>query len=170
MPKRKPQKLHKTITQEELKEIIDVTKKKTDQLAYMLGFFQCMRVSEIVKLRPGDVRKDHKLIHIREAKGSKDRMIPIAPEVTRRLKHLPIGVGVRALQKSFKRDLKKALGRDDLTFHSLRHSGVTHYINKPGWEAFHVQRMAGHSRISTTQIYEHLRPEDLVRRMWGEKE
>lgn len=154
-----------TISEEELIKIIDATKKPHHKLAFALGFYECMRVSEVVKLQPEDVDRQTKLLHIRQSKGAKDRNIPIAPEVMKGLKHLPIKCGVRALQIKFKQKAREVLNRD-LHFHILRHSGITHYIVKKKWSTLEVQRLAGHSKIATTQIYTHVRPDDLVVRMW----
>ena len=154
-----------TVTEQELKDLLSKTKKVHHRLAFALGFYECLRVSEVVKLTMEDVDKNTKLLHIRQGKGNKDRNIPIAPEVMRGLKHLPVGCGVRALQIKFKELSKEVLGKD-LHFHCLRHSGITHYLVKKKWSSLEVQRMAGHSRITTTQIYAHVRPDDLVNRMW----
>ena len=161
-------KLPEIITEQELQSILKVTKKPKHKLAFALGFYQAMRVSEVVNLKPENINKGQKLILIKQAKGGKDRNIPIAPEVMKGLKHLPVGVGIRALQKSFKKYLKIALDREDLHFHSLRHSGISHYLTKKKWSSLEVQRLAGHSKISTTEIYAHISPENLVDRMWGD--
>ena len=156
-----------TITEEEFLKIIKAVKDKKRKLAYMLGFYEAMRISEVVNLKQEHIDKGRRLIMIKEAKGMKDRNIPIAPEVLNGLKHLPIGVGVRALQISFRNISKKVLSRD-LHFHSLRHSGASHYINKKKWDVKSVQVFLGHARISTTEIYLHVNPEGLVERMWNE--
>lgn len=166
MKTRKPTKLPEVITEEELQELVQATKNPKHKLAFALGFYQCMRVSEVVNLKPENINRGQKLILLKQAKGKKDRNIPIAPEVMKGLKHLPIGVGARALQISFKKALKKALNREDLTFHSLRHSGITHYIAVKGWSDLQVQRLAGHAKITTTQIYSHISPQHLVNKMW----
>jgi integrase/recombinase XerD len=158
--------LPEVITEEEFKKILEKTKNKKHQLAFALGFYECMRISEIVKLQQENVDKNMKILKIKQAKGHKDRNIPIAPEVIGGLKHLPINLTPRALQIALKRKFKEVLGRNDLHFHSLRHSGITHYLVKKKWNSLEVQRLAGHSRISTTEIYTHIMPENLVERMW----
>lgn len=125
-----------------------------------------MRISEIINLQPSNIDYGQKLIRIKGGKGDKDRNIPIAPEVIKGLKHLPIKCGARALELAFKEHLKKAGIHKDLHFHSLRHSGATFYINAKKWDLRSVQVFLGHSRVSTTEIYTHVNPEDLVKRMW----
>ena len=161
-------KIPETIEEAELIKLVKAVKKKHHKLAFMLGFYQAMRVSEIVKLQPDNIDHNRRLVLIKEAKGMKDRNIPIAPEVQRGLKHLPIKCGIRALQIAFKNYAMKVLGKD-LHMHSLRHSGATHYLNKKKWNIRQVQVFLGHSNLNTTQIYTHVNPEELVAQMWGEE-
>ena len=76
--------------------------------------------------------------------------------------------GIRALQIAFNNASQKAL-RKKLNFHLLRHSGITHYLTSKKWNSLEVQRLAGHSKISITEIYAHINPQHLVDRMWGEE-
>lgn len=161
-------KLPITITETELATIVNATKKQHHKVAFGLGFYQCMRISEVVSLQPGDIDQGQKLIRIKQGKGDKDRNIPIAPKMFHGLKkHLPIKCGVRALQIKFKQITNKVLSKD-LHFHCLRHSGASHYLNKKGWDLRSVQVFLGHSRIQTTEIYTHVSPTDLINKMWGE--
>ena len=158
-------KLPDTITEEELMKVLVVTKKPHHRTAFVFGFYQCMRISEIVNLEEENIDRKLKLLYLKQAKGHKDRHIPIAPEVLKYLKYIPIKCGVRALQIAWNKATEKALG-NSRNFHLLRHSGITHYLVKKKWDVMMVQRMAGHSKIATTQIYTHINPTDLVERMW----
>lgn len=164
---RKPFKLPEVIDEQELIKILKATRTPHHKIAFALGFYQCMRISEIVNLKKEDIDMDRKLLYLKQAKGSKDRHIPIAPEVVGGLRNIPIGIGVRALQMAFKDKAKKVLNKD-LHFHLLRHSGITHYLVKKKWNTSMVQQLAGHSKIATTQIYTHINPTHLVEQMWGE--
>ena len=168
---RKPYHLPTTITEAELKKVIDsIPKSKSNRdqkvLAYCLGFYECMRISEVISLQEKDVDTSQRLLRIREAKGKKDRNIPIAPEVLKGLKHLPFKFGIRALQRHWNIDSKKGLGKR-INFHALRHSGASHYLNVKKWDLRSVQVFLGHSRINTTEIYTHVNPTNLVDRMWS---
>lgn len=156
--------LPETITEEELIKLMKGSKPR-HRIAYALGFYQCMRISEIIKLKKEDIDMARKLLYIKQAKGHKDRHIPIAPEVVGGLRHIPFSYGVRALQIAFKKRAKQVL-KKDLHFHLLRHSGITHYLTKKKWNTSQVQQLAGHSKIATTQIYTHINPTHLVERMW----
>lgn len=162
-------KIPETITEEEFIKIIKATKKKHHRIAFVLGFYGAMRVSEIVNLKPEHIDKGQRIIRIKQAKGHKDRNIPIPPQAVRGLSYIPIKCKVRALQIAFKRMSKEVLGKD-LHFHSLRHSGATHYLNKKKWSTRQVQQLLGHSKIQTTEIYTHVTPEVLIERMWEENE
>lgn len=159
-------KIPDTITKQEADLIINKARTKKHALAYAFGFYNCLRVSEVVKLIKEDVNPDTKLMHIRQAKGSKDRKIPVAPEVTSKLRHLPINITPRALQLAVKKIGKEVLGKD-IHFHTLRHSGATYYHAVKGWDIRMLQQFLGHSRLDTTQIYTHINPTDLIKRMYG---
>ena len=92
-------KLPKTISESEFLEGTKKIKDNKHKIAFMLGFYQGMRVSEVVNLLPENIDRERGFIHIKEAKGNKDRDVPIMPPVLSGLKHIPIGIGIRWLQK-----------------------------------------------------------------------
>ncbi|MEK6936347.1 MAG: tyrosine-type recombinase/integrase [Nanoarchaeota archaeon] len=157
-------KLPKTISEAEFLDIIKQVKDNKTKIAFMLGFYEGLRVSEVIKLKPENIDKQRGFIHIIAGKGNKDRDIPIMPPVESGLKHLPMDVGVRGLQKRFKRHFKS---HPELSFHSLRHSGATYYLNDKKVDIRQIQQLLGHSRLDTTQIYTHISPSQLKEAFGG---
>lgn len=161
-------KIPDVITEEEFISLIKITKKKHHKIAFILGFYGCMRISEIVNLKQENIDRGQRIIRIKQAKGKKDRNIPIPPQAIKGLSFIPLNCGVRALQIAFKGYGLKAISKD-LHFHQLRHSGATYYLNKKKWSTRQVQQLLGHSKIQTTEIYTHVTPKDIIERMWGEE-
>ena len=153
-----------TISEGELLKILKVSKSH-HRAAFILAFYGCMRVSEVVKLQKEDIDRGQRLIKIKQAKGCKDRNIPIPPQAVRALSHFPLSCGVRALQIAIKSKGIKVLGKN-IHFHTLRHSGASWYINVKGWSTRQVQQLLGHSKVQTTEIYTHVTPKDLINKMW----
>lgn len=162
-------KIPEVITEEEFIKILRATKKKHHKIAFILGFYGCMRVSEVVNLKKENIDRGQRLIRIKQAKGDKDRNIPLPPQATRGLSHIPLKCGVRALQIAIKHYGKKILDKD-IHFHTLRHSGATHYLNKKKWATRQVQVLLGHSKIQTTEIYTHVSPDVLIEKMWEDSQ
>jgi len=156
---RKEIKLPDIITIEEFNRLISKTKKPEHKLAFKLGFLCGLRISEVLKLKQEDIEKERGFLHIRQAKGKKDRYVPIAKPLIKDLKHIPIKIKRRALQHSISKISEEILNKR-IHFHTLRHSGATFYLNQ-GMNLREVQQLLGHSRIDTTTIYTHISPIDL---------
>lgn len=148
-------KLPKTISETEFLDIVKKVKNPQYKIAFMLGFYQCMRISEICALKTENIDTSRGFIHIIAGKGNKDRDIPITKPIERGLKYIPVNIGIRGLQKAFKKYAP------DLHFHTLRHSGASFYLNDKKLDIRYIQQLLGHSRLDTTQIYTHVTPENL---------
>ena len=165
---KKQRKLPEVITLEEFEKILKHTKKQDHKLAFKLGFLCCLRISEVLKLQKDDVDKGRGYLFIRQAKGKKDRYVPIPKPLIKDLKHLPIKIKRRALQHAINRISQEVIEKR-IHFHTLRHSGATYYLSQ-GMNLVEVQRLLGHSRIDTTTLYTHISPTDLKNRfseLWG---
>lgn len=153
---RKPKKLPVAINEEEFVKLIKNTKYPHWKIAFLLGFGAGMRISEVIKLEKRDIDFEKKQIHVRQGKGSKDRIIPVPKGLMKKhLKYIPMGVGARALQSAFTKTCKVAglfEKKPELHFHSLRHGFATQCVCN-GMPIHHIRTLMGHSNISTTNVY-----------------
>lgn len=150
--------LPKTISEKEFLEGMTKVRKPHIKAAFMLAFYQCMRISEITCLKKENIDLSRGFLHIELAKGKKDRDVPIMQPVRKYLKHIPIKIGIRALEKQANKYYPS------IYFHCLRHSGASFYLNDKQIDIRYVQLLLGHSRLDTTQIYTHVSPFHLKNR------
>lgn len=162
-----PRKEIEIITEAELDKLLLNTSLLHHKWAFKLGFYGCLRVSEIVKLKPDNIDTARRVMRIEDCKMTRKsanavnyRDVSMSKKLMGVARHLPIGCGVRALEIAFKDKCRQFLGRE-LHFHCLRHSGVTYWLNS-GMEAPFVQKLAGHMDIRVTQIYMHPRTENVT--------
>ena len=142
-----------------------------------------MRVSELINLTLERVDLNMKYI-IAFGKGSKERIVPLGSvaaeflqqyleKVRPKLTHADrntnivfLAFGGHELTRQRFWQIIRGYGRKAninkaLTPHILRHSFATHLLDN-GADLRSVQELLGHSDISTTQIYTHVSPENLI--------
>ncbi len=145
-----------TLTEQEIKTLIKKAKNKM-KLAIALGFYQGLRISEVISLTKSNIDMERGFIHVKQGKGNKDRDIPLVNEMRFYLRYLPIKITRQGLHKAIKKLALEVL-KKNIHFHTLRHSGASFYLNERGIDLRHIQQFLGHSRLSTTEIYLHTNP------------
>ncbi len=159
-------KLPVAINQEEFTKLIKVTKQMHHKISFLLGYGSGLRVSEVINLEKSDIDLKRKTILVRQGKGGKDRIVPLAKGFKEyHLKYIPIKCGIRSLQRAFKRSATKAgllKRKPSLHFHSLRHGFATRLISQ-GVPLHHVRTLLGHSNISTTNVYLEANPQEAIK-------
>jgi integrase/recombinase XerD len=147
-----------------LNAIAGITNRKHKAII-TLAFSTGMRVSEVCNLKISDIDSDRMIITIRQAKGRKDRIVPLSPTTLATLReyfrsYRPkefLFNGQFELQyshKSCNQIVKKYLG-DKYHFHQLRHSTATALL-EAGTDLRIIQNLLGHSSSRTTEIYTHV--------------
>lgn len=160
-------KLPVVLSRNEIERMIASLDNKKHRLLLALSYGAGLRVSEAINLKVGDVDLEELVIHIKGAKGNKDRISTLSDKIRDDLGELlvdkPHGSYVfesnrggkldeRSAQKIFENASKKAGITKDVSFHSLRHSFATHLLEN-GVDIRYVQELLGHANIRTTQIY-----------------
>jgi integrase/recombinase XerD len=159
---------------------------KRDRAVLELLYGTAIRVGECERLDVRDLDRSRGLLHIRQGKGRKDRVVPVVgqaqaaletyvdearPELQRdpHEQALFLTAWGRRLNVHRIQDLvrmnAKAAGLDiRVTPHTLRHGCATHLL-QGGANVREVQQLLGHSSVQTTAIYTKVAPDELARVM-----
>lgn len=176
-----------TLSMDDIDRIINSIDKKTDigqrnqcilEVLYSCG----LRVSELVDLKISNINFKEGFIIV-EGKGEKTRLVPLARSTAEFLhdyiqnvrkkikvnkKHEDIVfLNTRGTNMSrvivfviIKELTQKAGISKSISPHTFRHSFATHLLQN-GADLRFIQEMLGHSSITTTQVYTHLKTEEL---------
>ncbi|WP_295160099.1 site-specific tyrosine recombinase XerD [uncultured Brachyspira sp.] len=173
--------LPESLTTIEVDDLLSVHNEKTDKGLRDKAIFELMyssglRVSEICSLKIDDIFFEGKYLKIC-GKGNKERIVPIndrALDILQRYIQTSRVIMVKGkktselflnfrgdkisrvgIWKIVKETMKKSGIEKNIYPHTLRHSFATHLIQH-GADLRAVQRMLGHSDITTTEIYTHV--------------
>ena len=160
-------KLPVVLSKNEIEKIIDSIGNKKHKLLIAVSYGAGLRVSEAVNLKIKDVDLTELTIHLKGAKGNKDRLTIFPERIKSELNEIMTlrdkndfvfasERGGRLTERSAQMVFEKALGKchinKEASFHSLRHSFATHLLEN-GVDVRYVQELLGHANIRTTQIY-----------------
>jgi site-specific recombinase XerD len=162
---RSEKKLPQVIDQKFLIEKINLIENSKHKAIIALAFSTGMRVSEIINLKIKDFDLDRNLILIKNAKGRKDRIVPLSEKVRSVIRvyfseykpeeYLFNGQCCPQYSaKSCNQIVKKHLGQD-YHFHTLRHSSFTALLEN-GTDLRIIQSIAGHASSKVTELYTHV--------------
>ena len=156
--KKLPQIIDKDYLLTTINTITNIKHKSIIKLAYSVG----LRVSEVISLKIADIDSKRMIINIRNAKGNKDRIVPLSTSVLETLreyfaKYKPSEYlfngqyGGKYSASSCNKIVKNYLG-EQYHFHLLRHSSFTSMLES-GTDISIIQKIAGHNSHKTTMIY-----------------
>jgi site-specific recombinase XerD len=164
---KRSKKLPVVFSKKEIERIINICKNEKHRLLIALSYGAGLRISEAVNLKVYDLDLNELVIHLKGAKGKKDRITLLPQRIASDLKDFLVNrepadyvfkserggkLAERTASKIFKDILKKAGIKKPATFHSLRHSFATHLLEN-GVDVRYAQELLGHQNIRTTQIY-----------------
>ncbi|MFC0345591.1 site-specific tyrosine recombinase XerD [Epilithonimonas hispanica] len=176
-----------TLSIDDIDRIIENIQKHTDigkrnqcilEVLYSCG----LRVSELVDLKISNINFKESYIIV-EGKGEKTRLVPLAKSTADYIQDYIKNVrSNNKINKKFEDTLflntrgtnmsrvivfiiikeltQKAGINKNISPHTFRHSFATHLLQN-GADLRFIQEMLGHSSITTTQIYTHLKTEEL---------
>ena len=156
-----PQIIDNTYLLDRINSIQNLKHKAILSLAYSVG----LRVSEVINLKIEDIDSKRMIITIRQAKGRKDRIVPLSQNILTLFReyykafkpkeYLFNGqFDVKYSPESCNKLVKQYLGIK-YHFHLLRHSFATQLLEN-GTDLRYIQSILGHSSSKTTEIYTHV--------------
>lgn len=164
-------------TREEVLRMADALMNRRHRLAILLTYATGMRVSELVRVRVGDVDLGRMVLLIRAGKGRKDRVTVLSASLEAEVRWI-VGTrdpaerlfvsqqGERWSERSFQRVMESACAKAGLqrqiTPHSLRHAFATHLLES-GTDLRFIQALLGHAKIETTTRYTRVRNPDSLK-------
>ena len=170
---RKEHRLPTVLTMEECFRIFKSVDNPKHKLLLLIGYGAGLRRSEIVTLKWTDILFNEHKIHVKQAKGNKDRMVMLPYSIVAYLQdyrnlypsddwvftgqYKGEALSTRTVQQVMHDAVAKAGLEKKATVHTLRHSFATHLLES-GTDIRYIQKLLGHSSIKTTMIYTHITP------------
>lgn len=173
---RREHKLPNVLSKEEVAAILQALVNQKHRTMLSLIYACGLRRSELLTLKPENVDSKRHLLMILNAKGKKDRVVPISDKVITMLREYYKAYKPKiwlfegqnegeqysesSLQEVLKHAIKMAGIRKPVTLHWLRHSYATHLL-EAGTDLRYIQELLGHKSSKTTEIYTHVSEKSL---------
>ncbi len=169
----KGRKLPDVLNDSEIQKLFQSVDNLKHRTMLMLAYASGLRVGELVRLKIEDIDGERGLIHIRNAKGMRDRFTVFPASLRGQLlsywKEYNLGMtgwlfpghtsnrhlGERSIQAVLERSLKSSGIAKPASMHTLRHSFATHLLEH-GTDLRYIQELLGHQSVKTTEVYTHV--------------
>ena len=169
----KDSKLPDVLNEDEVLRIFNSVTNLKHKTMLMLAYASGLRVGELVRLKIEDIDGNRGLIHIRSAKGNKDRFTIFPATMRDQLitywKTYKLGfsgwlfpgnepqkhLSERSIQAVLQRAVRLNNINKNVSMHTLRHSFATHLLEH-GTDLKFIQELLGHKNVKTTEIYTHV--------------
>lgn len=142
------------LSQAEVQQLTDAVSDPEAYKVIMLAAYTGLRRSELMRLRPEQWQPPYLLLD-NKTKGKKARAVPVIDDV-QHLVTLPFQITPHQLRVAFE-SAREAIGRPDIRFHDLRHTYASWLAKNPDVPLTTIRDILGHSNLSVTSRYAHLR-------------
>jgi len=175
----KEQKLPVVLSVEEVSRILNHVRRYHYRVCLSTIYACGLRLLEGVHLKVSDIDGQRKMLHVHQAKGNKDRYVPLPDACLNILRqqwlthHNPVWLfpalgqdwldprkarkpmSESGVQRAFRAAVRECGIHKKATVHTLRHSYATHLL-EAGLSLRIIQSYLGHASPATTAIYTHL--------------
>ena len=166
-------KLPIVLSKEEVQAMIESTVNLKHRLMLMFLYYTGMRLNEIINIKWEDIDFDRSIIHLKVAKGDKERVVFLHEKLRLFIDYFHLknekvvfvsNLGKKYNKRTVQMIVKHAALRGGIkkrvTPHTLRHSFATHLLEAAA-DIRHIQKLLGHANLQTTQIYTHVANKDI---------
>lgn len=169
-PKRNEHPLPEYLNKEEIKRLLNNINNLKHKCILELLYSGGLRLSELLNIQITDVDSNDMIIHIRMAKGKKDRNIMLSEVLLSDLRvyfkqyklktflfegQKKEQYSAKSVQNIVHQAAKRAGIKKHVTPHTLRHSFATHLLEN-GTDIRFIQELLGHQSVKTTEMYTHI--------------
>jgi site-specific recombinase XerD len=168
---KRPSRLPSVLSHDEVARLLAAVADERLRLLLRTAYACGLRVSEAARLQVGDIDSARGVLHIRQGKGQRDRLVPLSGMLLEELRaywrrHRPRPwlfpghsgtqpVAVRVVQGACRAAVRQCGLSKRVTPHTLRHSYATH-VREAGGDLATLQELLGHRDLRTTLRYVHL--------------
>jgi len=168
---KRPKVLPVVLSMEEVAQLLAAAMPGRERMLLETAYGCGLRISELLGLQVTDIDASRMVVTVRHGKGGKDRQVPLSARLLSALRRWwcthrhpcwlfpgktparPLSDGM--VQRIVGRVVQRAGLRKKATLHTLRHSYATHLL-EAGVDVVTLQKLLGHSDLSTTARYLHL--------------
>jgi integrase/recombinase XerD len=169
---KRPKRLPCVLSPEEVLRLLEATPPGLYRTLFQTTYACGLRLNEVIHLQVTDIDGARRVLHVRQGKGDKERLLPLSERLfdqlrvywrdyrprpwlfpRRRSGDQPIHA--TSVQKLCQQLVKRVEITKPASFHTLRHSFATHLL-EAGVDVRTLQKLLGHSSLSTTAHYLHL--------------
>ena len=169
-----PRSLPAVLSRDETWKVIDSVRDPARRTAFVTIYGLGLRIGEALRLESGHIDSQRSMVWVVNAKGRRDRVVPLALPLLQRLRRywkeermpsssallFPASTSDSAihpttLQKTFTAALNEQHIGKSASVHTLRHSYATHLL-EAGISLRVIQQLLGHKSLTTTSRYLHV--------------
>jgi integrase/recombinase XerD len=167
---KRPKTLPAVLSPDEVLRLLNAASGR-DRLLLQVTYACGLRLDEVLHLQVSDIDSARMVIHVRQGKGRKHRLVPLSLRLLQELRAYwrtcrpplwlfpgqkpgePITDG--AIQRRFRQLTKQAALTKRCSMHTLRHSYATHLL-EAGVDVLTLKALLGHNSLQTTAHYLHV--------------
>ncbi|MDP3352918.1 MAG: site-specific integrase [Flavobacteriaceae bacterium] len=167
---KKSKKLPEVMSMEEVAALLNSIKNIKHKALLSLVYAGGLRIGEALSLQLKDIDSKRLMLHLKNAKGKKDRYVPLSVKILALIRtyfmaykpKIYLFEGAKggeydpsSARAIFHKAVAAAGIHKNVTLHTLRHSYATHLLES-GTDIRLIQELLGHNDPKTTMIYTHV--------------